>query len=59
MKSYGTTEAMEGMLTDSWAQKSKATIFNPSWNVHISAFASFPALDVLTVAAKKQVLMIK
>lgn len=60
MKSYGTTEAMEGMLTDSWAQKFKATIFNPSWNVHISAFASFLALDVLTVAAKiPQVLMSK
>lgn len=26
MKSYGTTEAMEGTLTDSWAQKSRATI---------------------------------
>lgn len=59
MKSYGTTEAMEGTLPDRWAQKSKATIFNPSWNVHISAFASFLALDVLTVAAKEQVLMIK
>lgn len=47
MKSHGTTDAMEGTLTDSWAQKSKTTIFSPSWNIHVRAFASFPALDVL------------